>query len=86
MADSIIGIKELHRNLKRVADAAVKGKSFTVVRDSRAVFRIEPMAGTAYGQKKKYRTMSDILKAARFSDPDPHLSQKIDEIVYGGRS
>jgi len=84
MADEIIGIKELHRNLKRVADAAQKGASYTVVRDSKPVFRIAPI-GAGVTKGKKTRTLEDFLKAASFSDPDPHLSQKIDEIIYGGR-
>ena len=85
MDSEIIGMKELHRNLKRVADRALKGRSFTVVRDSRPVFRIEPITRYTAGKKRKYLTIRDILKAGSFSDPDPHLSQKIDDIVYGGR-
>jgi len=79
MADSIIGIKELHRNLKRVADAAVKGKSFTVVRDSKPVFRIEPVGVEPRGGG----TMREILKRLEFSDKDRNLSRNIDKIVYG---
>ncbi len=75
--NSILGIKELQVNLKRVADAALKGASFTVVRDSKPVFRIEPIAvGTRTG------TLDDFLKTGRFSG-DKDLSQRIDEVVYG---
>ena len=76
---NIIGIKELQGNLKRVADAAQRGETFIVVRDSKPVFRIEPILRVS-GKK---RTLSDLLKAARFSHPDPKLSQKIDEVAYG---
>ena len=62
MADSIIGIKELHRNLKRVADAAVKGKSFTVVRDSKPVFKIEPI-GVSGTKSKRTGTLDDFLES-----------------------
>ena len=80
MDSTIIGIKELHRNLKRVADAALKGASFTVVRDSRPVFRIEPAPTRAY---KKTGTVEDFLKRASFRSKDKNLSKKVDEIVYG---
>ncbi len=79
MADSIIGIKELHRNLKRVADAAVKGKSFTVVRDSRPVFRIEPVEVL----ETKTRTIDDFLALKFRGDAD--LSTRVDEIAYADR-
>ncbi|PIR83553.1 hypothetical protein COU18_02615 [Candidatus Kaiserbacteria bacterium CG10_big_fil_rev_8_21_14_0_10_51_14] len=82
MADSIIGIKELHRNLKRVADAAVKGKSFTVVRDSKPVFKIEPI-GVSGTKSKRTGTLDDFLERASFHSNDPLLSQHIDEVVYG---
>ena len=80
MADEIIGIKELHRNLKRVADAAQKGASYTVVRDSKPVFRIEPVGD---GPRRGGSTMREILKRLEFSDKDKNLSRNIDKIVYG---
>ena len=79
MADSIIGIKELHKNLKRVADAALKGNSFTVVRDSRPVFRIEPVEIAT----ERSGTIEDFL-ALKFKG-DADLSKKIDEIAYADR-
>ncbi|HEY4521078.1 MAG TPA: hypothetical protein VJL57_01625 [Candidatus Paceibacterota bacterium] len=79
MADSIIGIKELHKNLKRVADAAMKGKSFTVVRDSKPVFRIEPVEIAA----ERSGNVEDFL-ALKFKG-DADLSKRIDEIAYADR-
>ena len=78
---NIIGIKELQGNLKRVADAAQRGETFTVVRDSKPVFRIEPIQEP----RQKKRTLTDLLNAARFSHPDKNLSKKVDEIVYDDR-
>ena len=83
MDSTIIGIKELHRNLKRVADAAQKGASFTVVRDSRPVFRIEPTT-LATPRKRTVHTMKDFFALA-VKTGDPHLSKKVDDIVYGPR-
>lgn len=79
MTDTIIGIKELHRNLKKVADATKKGARFTVVRDSKPVFRIEPidMPGA------KRRTIDDLL-ALKFKG-DADLSKRIDAIAYADR-
>lgn len=79
MTDTIIGIKELHKNLKRVADATLRGARFTVVRDSKPVFRIEPidMPGA------KIRTIDDFL-ALKFKG-DADLSKRIDEIAYADR-
>ena len=73
---NIIGIKELQGNLKRVADAAQRGETFTVVRDSKPVFRIEPIAAHKTG---KY-TLKDLL-GIRFKG-DKNLSKRVDEIVY----
>ena len=73
---NIIGIKELQGNLKRVADAAQRGETFTVVRDSKPVFRIEPIVGRKIG---KY-TLKDLL-SIRFKG-DKNLSKRVDEIVY----
>ena len=77
---TIIGIKELHRNLKRVADAALKGASFTVVRDSRPVFQIEPAPSAAL---RKGGTIENFLKRASFRSTSKNLSKKVDSIVYG---
>ncbi|MDB5237603.1 MAG: hypothetical protein JWL88_705 [Parcubacteria group bacterium] len=77
MTTAIIGIKELQNNLKRVADAVLKGASFTVVRDSKPVFRIEPILSN-----KRSGTLEDFLASATFSG-DKDLSSRIDEIVYG---
>ena len=78
---TIIGIKELQRGLKKVADAAQRGETFTFVRDSKPVFRIEPIPSGS----KKNKTIGDLLEAASFSHSDRRLSQKIDEVVYGSR-
>ena len=75
---NIIGIKELQGNLKRVADAAQRGETFTVVRDSKPVFRIEPIVGRKTG---KY-TLKDLL-SIRFNSGEKNLSKRIDKILYG---
>ena len=75
---TIIGIKQLQRSLKKVADAAGRGETFTVVRDSKPVFRIELILEHGI---KKY-TKKDLL-SIRFNSGEKDLSKRVDEIVYG---
>lgn len=77
MDAQIIGIRELHQNLKRISNAAMRGKIFTVVRNSKPVFRIEPIVQSNRG---KY-TLADLAKI-RFKG-DKNLSRNIDRILYG---
>lgn len=77
MTDTILGIKELQLNLKRVADAALKGASFTVVRDSKPVFRIEPVRGEG-----RTGVLDDFFTEGVFSG-EKDLSQRIDDVLYG---
>lgn len=75
----IIGVKELHKQLRQVSKAALQGQSFLVVRNSKPVFRIEPVEHIA---ERKY-SLKDFEKL-QFSmrDKDENLSKKIDEILY----
>jgi antitoxin (DNA-binding transcriptional repressor) of toxin-antitoxin stability system len=78
MTSKTIGIRELHRNLKRISEAAKRGQAFIVLRNATPVFRIEPLPVLKTG--KKY-TLADFRRA-EFSGPKD-LSKRIDEIVYG---
>ena len=71
-----IGIKELHNNLRGITKAAENGQSFTVMKNAKPVFRIEPIKNLA----KKY-TLKDFKKL-QFRG-DKNLSRDIDLIVYG---
>jgi antitoxin (DNA-binding transcriptional repressor) of toxin-antitoxin stability system len=76
MNQQIIGIKQLHQNLKKIAEAALAGQSFIVVKNSRPVFKIEPIQSVS----KKY-TLADFRKL-QFKIRDRNLSRKIDKILY----
>ncbi len=78
MTPTIIGIKELQLNLKRVADAAQKGSSFTVVRDSKPVFRIEPMP-----MERRIGSLEEFLQKGKFKGGPKDLSLRVDDIAYG---
>lgn len=76
MGTKTIGIKQLHRELGRIAKEVRRGSSFLVVKRREPVFRIEPVEKGPY-------TLSDIRRA-KFRG-DRRTSKKIDRIVYGGR-
>lgn len=73
----LIGIKQLHKDLPKVAEAVRRGKSFIVMKHAKPLFRIEPIQRQG---KKKY-TFEDMLKI-RFR-AEKNLSKKIDHYVYG---
>ena len=80
MNPTVIGIKQLHKELTRVSNAAQKGKSFIVMKHAKPVFRIEPVRE----QNNKPYTLED-LKKIQFTLPkrDRNLSKRVDQIVYG---
>lgn len=78
MKTNIIGIKQLHQQLKQITQSVTAGESFIVVRNSQPVFRIEPLHTTA---PKKY-SLQDFKKI-QVPGGDKNLSTKVDEIVYG---
>lgn len=75
--EQIIGIKQLYTQLKQISQETVKGNSFIVVRNSKPVFRIEPISNV---KENKYN-FSD-LKGLQFKCSDKNLSKKIDKIMY----
>ncbi len=78
MEETVIGIKQLHKDLSKVTRAAEKGRTFIVMKHAKAVFRIEPIQKQS---KKKY-TFKDLM-SIRFDSDDKDLSKKIDHYVYG---
>jgi antitoxin (DNA-binding transcriptional repressor) of toxin-antitoxin stability system len=77
MNTQIIGIKQLHSTLKKVASAALMGQSFLVVKNSKPVFKIEPVKSP---NGKKYNLKD--FSAVKFFTKDKNLSKKIDQIMY----
>lgn len=77
MEIQIIGVKQLHKDIKRICEATKKGESFLIVRNSKPVFKIEPVRKFS---KKKY-TINDLWKI-RFKSKDKNLSKNIDKILY----
>jgi len=79
MNTQIIGIKKLHKNLKQISEATLDGQSFLVVKNSKPVFKIQPIDDVKL-KKKKYK-LDDLWKI-RFENKDKNLSKKIDKILY----
>ena len=78
MKTNIIGIKQLHTQLKQITQAVSAGEFFIVVKNSQPVFRIEPLEQTV---TKKY-SLQDFKKL-QVKGKAKNLSAKVDEIVYG---
>lgn len=79
METQIIGIKQLHKELKKISGKTLQGHSFIVVKNSKPVFRIEPI--NQKGLKKKKYTKDDLWKI-RFKSRDKDLSKNVDKILY----
>ncbi len=77
MNTKIVGIKELHKKLKKISDATEKGQSFLVVRNSKPVFKIEPIDN----KKEKKYSLKDFKKI-QFEAKYKNLSKDIDSILY----
>jgi len=78
MQEHIIGIKQLQTGLKQLTLQVQAGSSFIVVKNSKPVFRIEPIEG----QRTKRYTLAD-LKSLQFRSGQKNLSKSIDRTVYG---
>lgn len=79
MNATIIGIKQLHKQLADITQAVKNGESFIVVKHSKPVFKITPLDTSP--PPKKY-TLKDFEKL-QTKGGDPHASKHIDKIVYG---
>lgn len=79
MENKIIGVKQLHKELKEISRKTLRGHSFIVVKNSKPVFRIEPI--NQKGLKEKKYTINDLWKI-RFKSRDKNLSRNIDKILY----
>jgi len=77
MEPQIIGVKQLYKELKQISQAVQWGKTFLVVKNSKPVFRIEPVKKVA---RKEY-SLRDFKKL-QFTTSDKALSKRIDSIVY----
>lgn len=77
MTTQTMNIRDLTRNMKKITSAVEGGASFTVLRNAKPVFRIEPIVDA----KVVTFTLAD-LKRAQFKGPKD-MSTQIDKVAYG---
>ena len=58
MNTTIIGLKELREHMEKYVSQVKKGKSFTVVRRSKPIFKISP--ADAWGDEGIWETVADF--------------------------
>ncbi|MEK7170018.1 MAG: type II toxin-antitoxin system prevent-host-death family antitoxin [Patescibacteria group bacterium] len=59
--NTIIGLKELRGNTEHYINAINRGRSFTVVRRSRPIFKVVPVVDE-WGDEGHWETMLDLTK------------------------
>lgn len=85
--NTIIGLKELREDTERYIGAVKRGRSFTVVRRSRPVFKISP-AVDEWGDEGQWETVLDLTKGkykkmtagellARFREIDARQNREV---------
>lgn len=77
--EQVIGIKQLHKDMKKIYEGVQQGHSFLVMRNITPMFRIEPVKKS---MGKKY-TMNDMLALQCSSADQKNASKEVDKIVYG---
>jgi prevent-host-death family protein len=80
--DKIIGLKELRENVAEYAAEVAKGKSFTVVRRSKPIFRITPPIEEVdpVEDAKGYTTLIDFTKVRKGGVPVGEVLAAMDKI------
>ncbi len=76
MNPEIIGIKKLHTDLKKITQETLKGRSFIVFKNTKPVFRIEPVE-----ERKPAYKLKDF-RDIQFRCADKNLSKNIDKYLY----
>jgi antitoxin (DNA-binding transcriptional repressor) of toxin-antitoxin stability system len=77
MKEGTISIKELHKNLKNVSEATLRGERFVVIKNSKPVFQIIPLEEN---ELPKY-SIADFKKL-QFNSRQKNLSKNIDKVLY----
>lgn len=76
---TIVGIKQLHADLKTIPDRIKEGEEFVVVKNSKPVFKIVAMDAAP----KKRFTLKDLANMPELKfNGGKNLSRDIDKILY----
>lgn len=75
----IVGVKQLYKNLRQIAQRAKSGESFIVVKHAKPLFLLTPYEDN---KEEKPYTLKDFARLQRKTG-EKNLSKQIDRIVYG---
>lgn len=76
----IIGIKQFHKDMKKITELVKEGQEFIVVKNSKPAFKIVPV-----NKPEATFTLKDLSKL-QFNTGQKNLSKEIDKILYGSDS
>jgi len=79
----IVGVKELRENLEEYISEVGKGKTFTVVRRSKPVFKISPV--DEYGDEGDWKTIIDFTKIKKGGVPAKDVLKAIKLLNENGK-
>ena len=80
---TIVGIKQLHRDMSRIARRVKQGERILVMKHAAPMFVLAPyQSGDWMRTEKKKYTLAN-LRNLQTKGGDRHISKKIDAIVYG---
>jgi len=80
---TMVGIKQLHRDMSRIARRVKGGERIVVMKHAAPMFVLAPYHdGYLIRMKKKKYTLAD-LKKLQTRGGDRSISKKIDALVYG---
>ncbi|MDD5337590.1 MAG: hypothetical protein PHS02_03850 [Candidatus ainarchaeum sp.] len=79
----MLGIRNVDERTKRLLQDYANERNMTM---AEALQEIMSLALEHLSEKKakKYKSIFDTYDKIKFKSNDPHLSEKIDEILYGG--
>jgi prevent-host-death family protein len=79
---SLVGLKELRENMEKYITATEKGRSFTVLRRSKPIFKIMPV--DEWGDEGAWETVIDFTKIHPKGVPSDVVLRALKEIRKEG--
>ena len=75
----MIGVKQLHKDLKKISQRTLRGESFIVMKHTKPLFLLIPYEKN---EEEKPYTLKDFARLQRKTG-EKNLSKQIDRIIYG---
>lgn len=80
---TIIGIKQLHKNMGRIARRVGRGERVLVMKHANPLFVIAPYHAGAWLRPSGKRYSLSDLRTLQTKGGDKRISKRIDALVYG---